>query len=74
VLEALAAGVPVVASPIAPVLEIARQARGIAVADPARPAEFADAIDTVLHTPPPTHLPAVFTAETSLQRWLACYA
>ncbi len=79
VLEAIAAGLPVIASPLAGVREIARVAPGIVLADPADPKAFAAAIARVLDTraehsagerPP---LPSAFTVETSMERLLACY-
>jgi glycosyltransferase involved in cell wall biosynthesis/O-antigen/teichoic acid export membrane protein len=78
VLEALASGLPVVASPIGPVREIAGLAQGIRLADPARPEIFAAAIDETLgrtseRTPVATPLPAIFATETSMRRLLECY-
>lgn len=76
VLEALGAGVPVVASPIAPVREIARRARGVTTAEPGDPRAFADAIDAALASRDrderPT-LPTMFTVDVSMQGVLACY-
>jgi glycosyltransferase involved in cell wall biosynthesis len=76
VLEALGAGVPVVASPIAPVREIAARARGVTTADPDDVPAFATAIDAALasreRNERPT-LPAVFTVDVSMQGMLACY-
>jgi glycosyltransferase involved in cell wall biosynthesis len=80
-LEALAAGVPVVASSIPPVLEIARRAHGIVAVDPADTEGFARRIDELLSAPAGaregggrTRLPDMFTIERSMVRLLACYA
>jgi glycosyltransferase involved in cell wall biosynthesis len=78
VLEALASGLPVVASPIAAVREIAGHAAGIRTADPASPERFARAIDEALGRAPAAvpvapPLPAIFATETSMQRLLECY-
>jgi glycosyltransferase involved in cell wall biosynthesis len=76
VLEALGAGVPVVASPIGPVREIAGRAHGVTTAEPSDPIAFAGAIDAALasreRTGRPT-LPTVFTVDVSMQGVLACY-
>ena len=80
VLEAIAAGLPVIASPLAGVREIARVAPGIVLADPADPTglrggDCARVLDTrAEHSAgerPP--LPSAFTVETSMERLLACY-
>jgi glycosyltransferase involved in cell wall biosynthesis len=78
VLEALGAGLPVVASPIPPVLEIANQAAGVTVADPEDASSFADAIETALAgaengAAVAAPLPTVFRSATSTERLLACY-
>jgi glycosyltransferase involved in cell wall biosynthesis len=80
VLEALASGRPVVASPIAPVREIAGYTDGIRLVDPAEPDAFARAIDETLgaipaapQAPRPRPLPSIFATETSMQRLLECY-
>jgi glycosyltransferase involved in cell wall biosynthesis len=78
VLEALASGLPVVASPIPPVVEIAAHASGIRLADPADPARFAAAIAAALRAASGTsagtpHLPAIFATETAMARLLECY-
>jgi glycosyltransferase involved in cell wall biosynthesis len=79
VLEALAAALPVVASPIPPVLEIARHAPSIVTCDPARPEDFARAIDAALAGAPRestrgrSSLPPAFALEDSMRRLLACY-
>ena len=76
VLEALGAGVAVVASPIAPVREIASRARGVTTADPDDARGFAMAIDAALapraRNERPT-LPTMFTVDASMQGVLACY-
>ncbi len=88
VLEALASGLPVVASPIPAVLEIARHTPALSTfdhagdtpaalvtADPAAPHAFAGAI--VARLPrgarAATRLPRAFTVEESMERLLACY-
>jgi glycosyltransferase involved in cell wall biosynthesis len=76
VLEALGAGVPVVASPIAPVREIAIRARGVTTADPADPRAFAAAIDGALASRERDErpaLPTLFTVDVAMQEILACY-
>jgi glycosyltransferase involved in cell wall biosynthesis len=77
VLEALASGLPVVASPIAAVREIAGLAGGIRLVDPASPERFAGAILEGLGretaTAPVAPWPAIFATETSMQRLLECY-
>jgi glycosyltransferase involved in cell wall biosynthesis len=78
VLEALASGVPVVASPIAPVVEIATHAPGIRLADPADPARFAAVIAETLGAAAVAaddgpRLPALFATETAMARLLECY-
>lgn len=75
VLEALAAGLPVVASPLPGVLEIARHADGIVTADPADPERFAAHVDGALAAAAPrAALPSIFTTATAMERLLACYA
>lgn len=88
VLEALASGLPVVASPIPAVLEIARHTPALSTfdhagdtpaalitADPAAPHAFASAI--VARLPrgarAASRLPRAFTVEESMERLLACY-
>jgi glycosyltransferase involved in cell wall biosynthesis/O-antigen/teichoic acid export membrane protein len=80
VLEARASGVPVVASPLAAVAEIAQHVDGIRTADPADAARFAAILDTVLgraavrRNPPAVEsLPSIFATETSMQHLLECY-
>lgn len=79
VLEALAAALPVVASAIPPVLEIARHAPSVVACDPTRPEDFARAIDAALAGTPRegtrgrSSLPPAFTLEDSMRRLLACY-
>jgi glycosyltransferase involved in cell wall biosynthesis len=76
VLEALGAGVPVVASPIAPVREIARRAPGVTTVEPDDADAFADAIEAALaagETSERPTLPTVFTVDASLEGVLACY-
>ena len=78
VLEALASGCPIVASPIAPVREIAAHAAGIRLADPEDPARFAAVITETIggaadvSTRAP-RLPAIFATETAMARLLECY-
>jgi len=78
VLEALAAGLPVVASAIPPVLEIAHHVAGVTLADPADPLGFAHAVEMVLAAPATAEtrvgpLPGIFHAGASTERLLACY-
>jgi glycosyltransferase involved in cell wall biosynthesis len=77
VIEALAAGIPVVANPIPSVLEVARHAPGITTADPSDSAGFARAIDSVLQEPPSLRglpFPPEFTAKVSARRIVECYS
>jgi glycosyltransferase involved in cell wall biosynthesis len=75
VLEAAAAGVPVVASELPGVVEIARRTPGIVTADPARPEAFAAIVDALLApaVPERPRLPDVFTTRVSMEQLLACY-
>lgn len=76
VLEALAAGLPVVASPLPGVLEIARRVPGLVTADPSDPAAFAariaEALDGGSGVARP-RLPRLFSTAASMERMLACY-
>ena len=74
VLEALAANLPVVASAIPPVLEIARQVDGVTCIDPADVAEFAAGITQRLRHRAPTVLPPQFTTAVAWDGLLGCYA
>jgi len=79
VLEALAAGLQVVASPIAPVLEIARLAPAVTTVDPENPEAFASAVELALGTSHVgaqarrSRLPSMFTVEVSMEQLLECY-
>jgi glycosyltransferase involved in cell wall biosynthesis len=79
VLEALAAGLPVAASPLPGVVEIARRTSGVMTVDPGDPSAFARTIETLLdeRTGAPERplplLPLELTAEFSTARLLACY-
>ena len=74
VLEALAAGTPIVASAIPPVEEIARQTTGIACVDPNDIDGFAARIVRQLAERPSTTLPPQFTAAVAMDGLLGCYA
>jgi glycosyltransferase involved in cell wall biosynthesis len=74
VLEALAAGVPVVGSAIPPVEEIARQTTGVACVDPDDVPGFAARIVRHLAERPPATLPPQFTTAVALEGLLGCYA
>lgn len=73
-LEALAAGVPVVASRIAPVEEIARQATGVECIAPGDGEAFARAVVRRLDHPIRAVLPAQFTTAAAMDGLLRCYA
>lgn len=73
VLEALAAGVPVVGSRIAPVEEIARVSGGVVCADPSSPSEFADAIAAAIELAP-VRLNDRLTAEAATRGLADLYA
>jgi glycosyltransferase involved in cell wall biosynthesis len=75
-LEALAAGVPVVASPIPSVLEVSGLVAGITTAEPSAPVEFACAIDNALKDSSERQrfpFPVEFTVEVSARRIVECY-
>lgn len=73
-LEALAAGVPVVASAIAPVQEIARHAAHVTCVAPGDVDGFSAAVLCHLLERPRTRLPRQFTLDAALDGLLECYA